>query len=242
MSSNERMLLAVATETAAANGYLWERLRDMTANMFAVAHKLILKFAYFTAEDARNIRPCVTTNWITNRHDMRDMLDRAEAECICGCYVHVDDILAHVLREAQQAPVQTVILIGDNFSGDVEEAQTLAKKLRALGTRVFVLQPRHWHQRASRKLKMLAETTGGAFFDYDPELEPITERLPTILEMLAHYTVGGTEALEQQASDSEAAVLLLEQMTAVPFSIEFKEEVPFTIKEPVPVTKKENKQ
>jgi hypothetical protein len=176
---------------------------------------------------------------------MRDMPDRAEAHCVCGCYVHVDHILEHVLQEGKQAPVQAVIIIGDSFSGNVEKARTLANELQALGTKVFVLQPMHYgseraYKRHSTKLKMLTEVTGGAFFNYDPELEPITERLPTILEMLAHYTVGGMEALEQQASDRETAVLLLEQMTAVPFSIEFKEEVSFTIDEPVPI-KKENK-
>jgi hypothetical protein len=191
-----------------------------------------IKFAYFGRESDAQIRPCITTDWITDTHDMRDMMHRARKRCICGCYVHVDDILEQALREAQQGPVQAVIILGDYFHGDVNAALTLAKKLRAAVTRLFVFQPEeinrtHGISGSVEQFSVLTETTGGAFIQFNPYVEVIAEQLPTTLQALARYAVGGIEALKQQATqhDNNAAVLLLEQMTALPFSLEFEDQL-----------------
>jgi hypothetical protein len=152
----------------------------------------------------------------------------------------VDDVLKQALHEAQQAPVQTIIIVGDHFSGNVEEARALAKKLRALKTKVFDFQPRKGTQ--SEQFEALTTITGGAFISFNPAIEMLAKQLPTTLEALAHYTAGGIEALENHAeqTDSDAAMLLLEHMTAMPL-LEFDVREPFSVTEPVlvPVTKKE---
>jgi hypothetical protein len=56
----------------------------------------------------------------------------------------------------------------------------------------------------------LAQQTGGAFFQIDPFVERVAERLPRMLEAVTHYCVGSMEALAQ--IQNEAAPLLLEQM------------------------------
>jgi hypothetical protein len=54
--------------------------------------------------------------------------------------------------------------------------------------------------------------TGGAYFQFNPHIERVAERLPGMLEAVAHFAIGGMAALE--ARDDESAVLLLEQMNA----------------------------
>lgn len=234
MTTNDkpRMILAVATETDDATQFIWERLENMQANLFA-AGPISIKFAYFGRENPQQVRPFSATEWVTNTHDMRRIMDRARKCCVCGCFINVDDILEHALHEAQQGPVQAVVIVGDYFRGDVVNA--VAKKLRSAGTRLFLFRPIRGDRglRSSERLRILAEMTGGAFIEFNPYIEVIAEQLPTTLEALAHFTIGGIEALEQQATqhDNDAAVLLLEQMTAVPFTLEFdKQPVPKEVK------------
>jgi hypothetical protein len=56
----------------------------------------------------------------------------------------------------------------------------------------------------------LAEKTDGAYFEFNPAVERIAERLPRLLEAVTHCAIGGTDALEALANQS--AGLLLEQI------------------------------
>jgi hypothetical protein len=38
--------------------------------------------------------------------------------------------------------------------------------------------------------------TGGAFFEFNPAVERIADRLPRLLDAVTHYAIGGTDALE----------------------------------------------
>jgi hypothetical protein len=95
---------------------------------------------------------------------------------------------------------------------------TIAKKLRAAGTRLFVLQQSRSTEPA---FEVLAETTGGACLTFNPHIERLVERLPGTLEAIAHFAVGGMAAL--QAKDTESALRLLEQMNGG--AIEKREEL-----------------
>ena len=81
MTDNPRVILAIATETDESTKFIWERLKVIQADMFAVG-PIHMKFAYYGAENDSNVRPCITTDWITNPDDMRDMIDRARARCV----------------------------------------------------------------------------------------------------------------------------------------------------------------
>ena len=67
-------------------------------------------------------------------------MDRGRAGCVCGCYIQIGDILEQALRETRQGPVQAVVIIGDRFHGDLDDAVATAKQLRAAGTRLFLFQ------------------------------------------------------------------------------------------------------
>jgi hypothetical protein len=206
-----RMILAVAAESADSTEFIWDRLKVIQAEMFAVG-PVEIKFAYFGAEGALQVRPFIATNWAANARDMQDIMERGRAGCVCGCYLNVSDILEHALQETRQSPVQAVIIVADSFynPGRFDAALDLAKQLRMAGSKLFLFQSTA-HGR-SPELKALAEMAGGVLVQFNPNIERIAEQLPGTMTALAHFAVGGIEALAAQ--DTESAVLLLEQMSS----------------------------
>jgi hypothetical protein len=202
-----RVILALAAE--AEDDFIWSRLADIQTTMFATG-PVAVRFAYFGEEGARERRPFMSTRWATDPDDMRALLDHARTECVCGCYVNIDDILGEALKETQQGPVQAVAVIGDHFHGNRDDAFAYARKLRAAGTRVFLFQQSSRKSAHDNVFETLATMTGGAFFEFNPAVERIAERLPRLLEAVTHYAIGGTRALEALAN--RPADLLLEQM------------------------------
>jgi hypothetical protein len=95
------------------------------------------------------------------------------------------------------------------ISAASDAAIVTAKQLRAVGTRLFLFQQ---GRRSERAFKVLAEATGGAYFQFNPHIERVAERLPGMLEAVTHFVIGGMAALE--ARDNESAVSLLGQMNA----------------------------
>jgi hypothetical protein len=182
----------------------------LQSEMF-VAGPVAIKFGYYGEEGKLPARPFITTRWVTDADDLAELMDRARARCVCGCFVEVGDILKQALRETQQGPVQAVVIIGDSFHGDLDDATMIARQLREAGTRLFLFQQSRFNS-TERAFRILAEVTGGAYFPFNPHIERIAERLPGILEAVTHFAIGGMAALK--ARHNESAVLLLEQMNA----------------------------
>jgi hypothetical protein len=131
---------------------------------------------------------------------------------VCLRLVDVGDILEQALQETRRGPVQAVVIVGDYFHSGLDRAIAAAKQLREAGTRLFLFQQDSGRSARSEKaFKLLAEVTGGAYFQFNPHIERVAERLPGILEAVTHFAVGGTDALTQ-AQDNGSARLLLEQM------------------------------
>ena len=128
MNDGARVILALAAE--ADDEFIWNHLKVIQAEMFG-AGPVSIKFAYYGAEDGRQIRPFITTQWIVDPDDMAEVMERGRAHCVCGCFIDVGDILAAALKESQEGPVQAVIIIGDHFHGDLEcgdcPRQTIAR-------------------------------------------------------------------------------------------------------------------
>jgi hypothetical protein len=206
MSDDARVILALAAE--ADDDFIWNHLRVIQADMFG-AGPVSIKFAYYGAEDGRQIRPFITTQWLQDPDDMAEVMERGRAHCVCGCFIDVGDILDAALKENQGGPVQAVIIIGDHFYGDLNAAAARAKRLRVAGTRLFLFQQGH-SKETERAFRTLAEQSGGAYFKFQPPIERIAERLPRLLEAVAHFTIGGVRALAQ--ANTESGNLLLEQM------------------------------
>jgi hypothetical protein len=203
-----RMILALAAE--GDDRFIWDRVRTLQTEMFA-AGPVHINFAYFGREGALPARPYIATSWVTDADEMADLMDRGRVGCVCGCYIRTGDILEQALRETRQGPVQAVVIIADGFYGDLDDAIATAKQLRAAGTRLFLFQQGRSGP-TERAFKILAEVTGGAYFQFNPHIERVAERLPGMLEAVTHFVIGGMAALE--ARDNESTVLLLEQMNA----------------------------
>jgi hypothetical protein len=208
MNDNPRVILTLAAE--ADDKFIWDQLQTLQLEMFG-AGPVQIKFAYFGAEGALQVRPYITTSWVVDADTMAAIMDRGRTGCVCGCYITINDILEHALRETQQGPVQAVVIIGDRFHGDLDSAIAAAKQLRAAGTRLFVFQ----QDDRSNKYRVIAEETGGAFFQFNPHVERVARRLPGLLEGITRFAVGGVAALKAlEAQGDEPAGLLLEQIAA----------------------------
>lgn len=212
--NDPRVILAVAAE--ADDDFIWSQVKAIQAKMFA-AGPVSIKFAYFGIEGTGQTRPLISERWVTNAGDMVDLMDRGRAGCVCGCYVNIGDVLVATLEETRKAPVQALVIVGDRFHGDFDEAITRAKQLRAEGTRLFLFQ-----QSRSSKVKSdsqdafrdLAQQTDGAYFQFNPAVERVAERIPGILEAVTHFAIGGVPLLK--ALDNQSAALLLEQISMPP--------------------------
>jgi hypothetical protein len=130
-----RVILALAAE--ADDDLIWTRLGDIQSNMFA-AGPVSIKFAYFGREGSLERRPFMSTRWATHAGDMQVLIDHARDRCVCGCYVNIGDVLVEALKETEQgSSIQAVVIIGDHFHGNRDDTLVYAKRLRAVGTRLF---------------------------------------------------------------------------------------------------------
>lgn len=201
-----RVILAVANELD--HDFVWDQLKTLQADMFG-AGPVAVKFAYLGREGVgMATRPYVSTRWVSDPDDMVHLMSHARANCICGCFALVSDIFAEALKEPE--PVEAIVVVGDHFHyPDLPAAKAQAEALRARGTRVFMFQ--QGSRGNAGPFRALAEQTGGAYFQFNPAVERVAERLPSLLKAVTQYAIGGTQALE--ALEDQSADLLLEQMT-----------------------------
>jgi len=200
-----RMILAMASETD--DRETWNQVETIQAEMFA-AGPAAIKLCYFGREGASGIRPYVSTRWVTDADDMADLIEHARRNCICGCFLQVADVLEPALREAQQAPLTSVVIITDDFHGDFDTMVATAKQLRDAGTQLFLFQV----GATGGALRDFAEATDSVLVEINPYVEKVAKRLPAMLEAVTHFTISGKAGLK--ALDNEAANRLLEQMDA----------------------------
>ena len=159
MPQQARVLVAVAAE--ADDKSIWSRLK-MLPELFA-AGPVAIRVGFFGAEGARSSRPFTVSRWTTDPVDLADLLEKARIRCICGCFTRVSSILEQALRETQQGPLRAVVIIGDSFHGELDTTIAIARQLRAAGTRLFLFQQGD-SDLTERSFRLLAETTGGAYF------------------------------------------------------------------------------
>ena len=115
-SKPPRVILALANHGHSPG---WDRAKILQRQMFdaAAGSGLQMKFAFYGPDDAAGVRRCrITTRWITDPDDMAGVMDRAE--CSCGCYVNIRDVLAQAVKEAEERPLRAVIIVGYAFHDD----------------------------------------------------------------------------------------------------------------------------
>jgi len=209
-----RVILALANFARSS----WDRAKALQHAMFkaATGSGLEMKFAFYGADNAAGVRCCrITTRWITGPDDMTVVMDRAE--CSCGCYVNIRDVLAQSVKEAEERPLRAVIIVGDAFHDDpdgLDEAAISATRLRRAGTRLFLIQLGD-DLITARRLQYLARVSGGAYFRFDPRTQE--RQFSEMWKAVSAYASGGEEAVKM--TGGQAATLLLQHLKQGPMSI-----------------------
>ena len=177
---------------------------------------VVVQPSVYGADNAAGVRRCrITTRWITDADDMAGVMDRAE--CSCGCYVNIRDVLAQAVKEAEERPLRAVIIVGDAFHDDpdgLDEAAISANRLRRAGTRVFLMQLGD-DLITARKLQYLARVSGGAYFRFDPRTQE--RQFSEMWKAVSVYAAGGEEAVK--ITGGQAATLLLQHLKQEPMPI-----------------------
>ncbi|MFZ0853918.1 MAG: hypothetical protein WAO08_32555 [Hyphomicrobiaceae bacterium] len=210
-----RVILALANHGHSPG---WDRAKVLQRQMFdaAAGSDLEMKFAFYGPDDAAGVRRCrITTRWITDAEDMAGVMDRAE--CNCGCYVNIRDVLAQAVKEAEDRPLRAVIIVGDAFHDDpdgLDEAAISANRLRRAGTRVFLMQLGD-DRITARKLEYLARVSGGAYFQFDPRTQE--RQFSEMWKAMSVYAADGEEAVKTVGG--QAATLLLQHLKQEPMPI-----------------------
>jgi hypothetical protein len=155
------------------------------------------------------VRRCgITTRWITDPDDMAGVMDRAE--CDCGCYINIRDVLAQAVKENEGRPLRAVIIVGDAFHDHpdgLDEAAICANQLRRAGTQVFMIQL-GGDPHTARKLQYLARVSGAAHFRFDPRTQE--RQFSEMWKVMSVYAAGGEKAVKM--TSRQPATLLLQQL------------------------------
>jgi hypothetical protein len=212
---NPRVLLALANHGRSPG---WDRAKVLQRQMFeaAAGSGLEMKFAFYAEDDDEGVRRFrITKRWFANSDDMASIMDRAE--CSCGCYVNIRDVLAQAVKEAEERPLRAVIVVGDAFHDDpdgLDEAAISANRLRRAGTRVFLMQLGD-DPTTERKLQYLARVAEGAYFQFDPRTQE--RQFSEMWEAVSAFAAGGEAVVK--ATGGQAATLLLQHLKQKPMPI-----------------------
>jgi hypothetical protein len=210
-----RVILALANH---AQTVVWDRAKVLQRAIFkaAAGSGLEMKLGLYGTDNAAGMRRCrITTRWITNPDDMAGVMDRAE--CSCGCFVNIRDVLAQAVKEGEERPLRAVIIVGDAFHDDpdgLDEAAISANQLRRAGTQVFLLQLGD-DLITARRLQYLARVSGGTYFRFDPRTQE--RQFSEMWEAVSVYAAGGEEAVKM--TGGQAATLLLQHLKQEPMPI-----------------------
>jgi hypothetical protein len=212
---NPRVIFALANHAHSGG---WDRAKVLQREMFqaAAGSGLAMKFAFYGRDDAVGVSRCrITTRWITDAEDMAGVMDRAE--CNCGCYINISDVLAQAVKENEGRPLRAVIIVGDAFHDDqdgLDEAAISANRLRRAGTQVFLMQLGD-DPTTARRLQYLARVAGGAYFRFDPRTQE--RQFAEMWGAVSAYAAGGEEAVK--AKRGQVGTLLLQQLKQEPMPI-----------------------
>ncbi len=218
-----RVILALANYGHRRGG--WDYAKVLQREMFeAAGGNLEMKFGFYAQENNAGVRKCrITTRWISDADDMGNVMGRAE--CNCGCYVNVRDVLGQAVKENEDRPVQAMVLIVDSIhdgaypgAPSLDEAAILANQLRRAGTKLFLIQEGA-DPHTAHNLKYLAKVSGAVYFQFDPRTQE--RQLAEMVEMVSVFAAGGENAVK--AKGGEAATLLLEHLKQEPMPILEKE-------------------
>jgi hypothetical protein len=115
-------------------------------------------------------------------------------ECVSGL-TQIDRIMEHVLHEIAREPVAALVFIGDAMEEDLSKLSLLASELGARNTPMYLFQ--EGDDPAVRKaFQLLAQKSGGKYFEFNPAAAHAVEQLSDQLNAIARLAVGDDTAVQ----------------------------------------------
>ena len=195
--------LIFALDATASRQPTWDRAASLQAGMFesvAGLGGLDVQLAYY-----RGHRECRASSWTSSAAKLVGWMERID--CRAG-RTQIARILEHGIAEARKAPVQALAFVGDMVEEDVDRLGDLAGRAKLLGLPVFVFQEGS-DPSASFAFGQIATVSGGAHCRFD---SASAGRLGELLNAVAVWATGGTDALRRLGGRSAGATALLEQL------------------------------
>jgi hypothetical protein len=156
--------------------------------------RLDVQLVYYRGDECRH------SKWVESGEHLAQLMSRIE--CVSGV-TQIARVLAHALRETEEAAVQAVIFIGDAMEETLDQLTGMASKLGALQTPLFMFQ--EGNDPAPRKaFQLLALKSGGRYFKFDPNKSGGISQLAGQLNAVARLAVGDIEALQHIGANGAA--------------------------------------
>jgi len=197
-SVGQRGRLIFAMDATASREPTWDIACDIQAEMFAETDALgglDVQLVFY-----RGIGECRSTKWLSSSKNLVDRM--VKVRCLGG-RTQVGRVLKHAVKEARQASVGALVLVGDAFEESIDPVCDIAGQLGLLGTRAFLFQEGD-NPDATRAFQQIARLTGGACCRFDAGS---AGQLRDLLSAVAVYAAGGRPALENFSSSRGGATL-----------------------------------
>lgn len=186
--------IAFVIDATASRQQTWELAQVTQARMFRAVRTIgplalrLIHFGGFGVHDRG-----------TYRDAARLQADMASVRCVMGS----TQILPSLRLLLGDEPPKAVILIGDCFEEDHDEARRVARDLSLAEVKVFSFHEGD-DDTAADIFAMLARETGGKFARFGAELP-----LADLCEGVAVLAIGGEKAAKQRIANRKVAELLL---------------------------------
>jgi hypothetical protein len=183
-----RMIFAL--DATASRAATWAVACKVQAEMFREAApigKLDVKLVFYGGDYCRK------TEWVSSGEELARLMNKVH--CKAG-YTQIGRVLAHALRETEEAPVQALVFIGDAMEEQIEELAAMAGELGARDLPIFIYQEGR-DAAVQKAFRLLALKSGGQYFEFNPETSRAVEQLSEQLGAVARLAMGDTEALER---------------------------------------------
>jgi hypothetical protein len=188
--------LGFIVDATGSRAATWEEAQAAQRRLFAATRRvkrLKLRLIHFGGDELHD------HDW----QEKADTLTRAMAGVRCERgLTQFLPALRRFIDEPADHRASAIVLTGDCFEEDADEAEHIAKALKQAGIRLFCFHEGN-DEFAGGVFRMLARTTGGSFARLGDELN-----LTALCEAVALLTAGGREALAR-LPDSRAKRLLL---------------------------------
>ncbi len=204
VTGGARGRLVFALDATMSRQPTWDTACRLQAEMFhetAAIGGLSVQLVYF-----RGFGECRASKWVDDPDRLAEMMTRIGCR---GGTTQIRKVLRHARDEAQKAPVQALVYVGDCMEEDVDTLCGIAGELGMLRVPAFMFHE-GGEPGAARAFREIARLSGGAYCAFDSRS---ANQLRDLLNAVAVYAAGGRKALaEYGRKGGRGSQLLLEQL------------------------------